>query len=69
MMATKQTQVMRQIASSNQETCSVCGKSFSHTSDVDHLFLNKECMRRYWQEEEKTHIYRLRHRVKTISTA
>jgi len=43
------------------ETCVVCERSFSHSQFLDHLFRNKDCMRRYWEEEEKTHVFRLRH--------
>ena len=42
------------------DTCRECGKTFPHSSYLDHLFQNKECMRRYWHEEEKTHVFRLR---------
>ncbi len=45
------------------EKCSECGKSFVHSRFIDHLFHGRECMRRYWEEEEKTHVYRLRHRL------
>jgi len=46
----------------NLEFCTVCRKSFRHKEYLDHLFLNKECMRAYWREEERTHAYRVRHR-------
>lgn len=60
-MSMEQDQLSRISESSGLETCTECGKSFSHSSYLDHLFRNKDCMRRYWQEEEKTHVYRLRH--------
>ena len=43
------------------ESCEVCGRTFRHSQFVDHLFKSRECMKRYWEEEEKTHVYRLRH--------
>ncbi|MHB8568127.1 MAG: hypothetical protein ACYC7D_11970 [Nitrososphaerales archaeon] len=49
------------------ETCAECGRSFAHTAFLNHLFASKECMKKYWKEEEKTHVYRLRHRVKPAS--
>ena len=52
------------------ETCSVCGSKFSHQVYLDHLFSNKECMRKYWEDEEKNHISRLRQRTsRTIPRA
>jgi hypothetical protein len=42
--------------------CPQCGKSFRHSTFVDHLFASKDCMRKYWEEEEKTHAVRMRHR-------
>jgi len=46
------------------ERCPKCGKSFSHQRFIDHLFSSKECMRKYWEEEEKTHSVRMRHKKK-----
>ena len=45
------------------ETCSVCGSKFTHQGYLDHLFSNKDCMRKYWEDEEKNHISRLRQRT------
>jgi Zn-finger nucleic acid-binding protein len=45
------------------EVCPSCGGSFTQKGYLDHLFLKKECMRKYWEEEEKNHISRLRHRT------
>ena len=42
------------------ETCTVCERKFSHRSYLDHLFLNKDCMRKYWEDEGKNHISRMR---------
>ncbi len=50
--------------SSRTETCPKCGKTFNHERFVDHLFSSKECMRKYWEEEEKTHSVRMRHKKK-----
>ncbi|MDH2899528.1 MAG: hypothetical protein PXY39_01005 [archaeon] len=44
------------------EFCPVCQREYRHKDFLDHLFRNKECMRSYWQEEERTHAYRVRHR-------
>jgi hypothetical protein len=46
------------------ETCPKCDKTFNHERFVDHLFSSKECMRIYWEEEEKTHSVRMRHKKK-----
>jgi len=48
--------------SSGLEYCPVCHREYRHKDYLDHLFQNKECMRSYWQEEERTHAYRVRHR-------
>jgi hypothetical protein len=48
--------------STGLEYCPVCQKGYRHKDYLDHLFRNKECMRSYWQEEERTHAYRVRHR-------
>jgi hypothetical protein len=50
------------IDSSGIEYCAVCQREYRHKDYLDHLFRNKECMRAYWQEEERTHAYRVRHR-------
>jgi len=50
--------------SSGTERCPNCGKTFNHGRFVDHLFSSKECMRKYWEEEEKTHSVRMRHKKK-----
>ncbi|HZW58048.1 MAG TPA: hypothetical protein VFF30_17285 [Nitrososphaerales archaeon] len=63
-MSTEQEQVQTFGTGIGQDTCPECGRTFGHSAFLDHLFANKECMRRYWKEEEKTHVYRLRHRVK-----
>jgi queuine/archaeosine tRNA-ribosyltransferase len=47
---------------SGVEYCPVCQREYRHKDYLDHLFRNKECMRAYWQEEERTHAYRVRHR-------
>lgn len=52
-----------QFVSVRMETCVVCGRKFNNQGYLDHLFLNKDCMRRYWDEEEKNHISRLRQRT------
>lgn len=66
-MAAQQAQVIAE--SSKFEACPVCGKKFTHSSYLDHLFKNKECMRKFWKEEEKEHVFRLRHRaIKNIVT-
>jgi hypothetical protein len=44
------------------EVCPACGRSLRHKDFLDHLFVSKSCMRAYWQEEERTHAYRVRHR-------
>jgi hypothetical protein len=44
------------------EVCPACGRSLRHKDFLDHLFASKGCMRAYWQEEERTHAYRVRHR-------
>ena len=44
------------------EYCPVCQREYRHKDYLDHLFQNKDCMRSYWQEEERTHAYRVRHR-------
>jgi hypothetical protein len=44
------------------EVCPACGRSLRHKDFLDHLFVSKGCMRAYWQEEERTHAYRVRHR-------
>ncbi len=49
-------------AASDFEVCPACGRSFRHKDFLDHLFTSKSCMRAYWQEEERTHAYRVRHR-------
>ena len=66
-MSTQQTQVDESSAS-KLDICPECGRSYPHASYLDHLFQNKDCMRRYWQDEEKTHIFRLRrgHGTKNI---
>jgi hypothetical protein len=46
----------------NLESCPECKKSFRHKEYLDHLFGNKDCMRAYWREEERTHAYRVRQR-------
>jgi len=46
------------------ERCPKCDKTFNHNQFVDHLFYSKECMRKYWEEEEKTHSVRMRHKKK-----
>lgn len=52
------------------EICSQCKKSFGHRKFfIDHLFLNKECMRRYWAGEEEDHSYRLRRRLSRHNAA
>ena len=43
------------------EVCPACGRSYRH-KNLDHLFVSKTCMRAYWQEEERTHAYRVRHK-------
>jgi hypothetical protein len=48
--------------SAGLEYCPVCQRGYRHKDYLDHLFRNKECMRSYWQEEERTHAYRVRHR-------
>lgn len=48
--------------SAGLEYCPICQKAYRHKEYLDHLFQNKECMRSYWQEEERTHAYRVRHR-------
>lgn len=45
------------------ETCMVCGRELTHRAYLDHLFKNKECMKKFWKEEEKMHVFRLRHRA------
>lgn len=45
-----------------EETCLCCGKSLPHTGFVNHLFASRDCMRKYWEDEEKTHAVRMRHR-------
>jgi hypothetical protein len=45
----------------NLDSCNACGRSFTHSQFLDHLFHSKDCMRKYWEEEEKTHVFRLRH--------
>jgi hypothetical protein len=45
-----------------QVVCPGCRRSFTHKEYVDHLFHEKECMRAYWQEEERMHAYNVRHR-------
>ncbi|MHB1909076.1 MAG: hypothetical protein ACYCQJ_09450 [Nitrososphaerales archaeon] len=47
---------------SGLEYCPICQRGYKHKDYLDHLFQNKECMRSYWQEEERTHAYRVRHR-------
>jgi hypothetical protein len=47
---------------SDFEVCPACGRTFRHKEFLDHLFASKSCMRAYWQEEERTHAYRVRHR-------
>jgi hypothetical protein len=49
-------------AASDFEVCPACGRSLRHKDFLDHLFVSKGCMRAYWQEEERTHAYRVRHR-------
>ncbi len=51
------------ISAARVEICQSCGNSFTHQGYLDHLFANKECMRRYWEDEEKNHISRLRQRT------
>jgi len=63
-MSAEQSVIENQAAFPRTEKCGECGRSFSHSAYIDHLFKNRECMRRYWKDEEKTHIYRLRHRTK-----
>ena len=46
------------------ERCLVCKRGFKHEAFIDHLFASKDCMRKYWEEEEKTHAIRMRHRNK-----
>ncbi|MDG6995882.1 MAG: hypothetical protein JRN52_08165 [Nitrososphaerota archaeon] len=53
----------QQVSNVKLEHCSECGKSFAHVAYLDHLFVNKACMRKYWEEEEKNHIARLRQRT------
>jgi hypothetical protein len=48
--------------STGLEYCPVCQRGYRHKDYLDHLFQSKECMRSYWQEEERTHAYRVRHR-------
>ena len=45
------------------EICTVCGSKLGHQAYLDHLFSNKDCMRKYWEDEEKNHISRLRQRT------
>ncbi len=42
--------------------CPGCKQSQTRKEYVDHLFVNKECMRAYWKEEERMHAYNVRHR-------
>jgi len=60
-MEIEQNQFQSGKTAGNLETCGECGRSFGRTQFLDHLFRNKDCMRRYWEEEEKTHVFRLRH--------
>jgi Zn-finger nucleic acid-binding protein len=59
----QQSQYANGSGSAKMETCPECGGSFSQKGYLDHLFLKRECMRKYWEEEEKNHISRLRHRT------
>lgn len=52
-----------QFATPRIETCGVCGQRFGYQGYLDHLFINKDCMRKYWEDEEKNHISRLRQRT------
>ena len=60
-METEQRQFQSGKTAGHLETCDECGRSFTRTQFLDHLFRDKDCMRKYWEEEEKTHVFRLRH--------
>lgn len=52
------------IVTQSQEVivCQECNQRLTHREYLDHLFENKDCMRSYWQEEERMHAYNVRHR-------
>ena len=60
-MEAEQNQIQTEKTAGTLQTCGECGRSFTRSQFLDHLFHNKDCMRRYWEEEEKTHVFRLRH--------
>jgi len=59
----QQSQYEASNASVKMETCPECGGAFTQKGYLDHLFAKRDCMRKYWEEEEKNHISRLRHRT------
>ena len=56
-------------AANTLQFCPQCQKGFRHTDFVNHLFGSKECMRKYWEEEEKSHSHRLRRKGKRLKKA
>ncbi len=68
-METEQQQFHTDKTAGNLESCGECGRSFARSQFLDHLFRNKDCMRRYWEEEEKTHVFRLRHHRSSKNSA
>jgi len=59
----QQSQYEASSSSVKMETCPECGGDFTQKGYLDHLFAKRDCMRKYWEEEEKNHISRLRHRT------
>jgi|GEM_PF-2460607 membrane protease subunit (stomatin/prohibitin family) len=53
----------------NMRACPQCGRVFSRTAFVDHLFKNKDCMRRFWDDEEKDGAVKRRLRLQNARKA
>jgi protein-arginine kinase activator protein McsA len=53
----------------NLRTCPNCGRKFSNIAFGNHLFSSKECMRRFWDEEEKDGAVRRRLRLQQARKA
>jgi hypothetical protein len=56
-------------SSPNLRFCPNCGKKFSNFGFSDHLFSSKDCMRRFWDEEEKDGAVRRRLRLQQARKA
>src|SRR5579875_3171479 len=68
-VAERQKQKQQEMVLLNLRSCIQCGRSFSHKAYLDHLFVNKECMRKYWEEEDRNRAIRRRGRYSSSSSS